>query len=116
MSRNNHNAGMHFVHYTTRVSDADEVAYLQRKEHEKEQIRTKRIFDDLNVKYDKPCILRYNEMKDSVRVNYYDKKFVDKFPMYHYNVLNAKRNERKLVLWVGYDIGGKSYSTGGGCS
>lgn len=113
MSRNNHNAGMHFVQYTSRVSDADAVAYLQRKEHEKAQLDEKNRFDDLNEKYDKPCILKQSEMKDSVRVNYFDKKYTDKFPMYHYNVLNAKnKKDRKLVLWVGYDIGGKSYSTG----
>lgn len=113
MSRNNHNAGMHFVRYTSKVSDVDAVAYLQRKEHEKEQIDEKNKFDELNEKYDKPCILKQSEMKDRVRVNYYDKKCIDKFPMYHYNILNTRnKKDRKLVLWVGYDIGGKSYSTG----
>ena len=113
MSRNNHNAGMHFVQHVPKVSDADVVAYLQRKEHEKEQIEEKNRFDELNEKYDKLCILKQSEMKDSVRVNYFDKKYVDKFPMYYYNILNAKKKKNsKLILWVGYDIGGKSCLTG----
>lgn len=113
MGRNNHNAGMHFVHYTKKVSDADAVAYIEGKEFKQLQNATKTKFDEVSRQYDNPCHLRLKDMNSKVHVNYYSDYYVYEFPMYHYKVLNAKnKHNKQLTLWVGYDLGGKSYETG----
>lgn len=113
MGRDNHNAGMHFMHYPSKVSDADAVSYLQKKELEKKQAATREKYDNLSKEYDKPCHLKLSDMKDKVHVNYYDEKYVTEWPMYHYEIVNAKnKHNRRLTLWVGYDLGGKNFDTG----
>lgn len=113
MARNNHNVGMHFIHHKAKVFEADALAYLERKELKKKQIETKEEFDNVSKEYDKPCILKLSDMKTEVKVNYYDKKQELDFSMYHYKVTNAgNKHKRKLVLWLGYDIGGENFETG----
>ncbi|MEE0966421.1 MAG: hypothetical protein U0L85_05150 [Bacilli bacterium] len=113
MGRDNHNAGMHFMRYPSKVSDVDAVAYLQKKELEKKQAEIREKYDSLSREFDRPCHFKLSDMKDRVRVNYYDEKYVTEWPMYHYEILNAKnKHNRRLTLWVGYDLGGTNYDTG----
>lgn len=113
MGRNNQNSGMHFMHHTSKVSEADAIAYLERKELKKVQDATKQKFDEVSKKYDKPCHLKLDDMKTKIHVNYYDESYIFECPMYRYNILNAKNKEnKKLTLWVGYDLGGENYETG----
>ena len=111
MGRDNHNAGMHFVHYTTKVSDGDAVAYIQKKENGREQAATKEKYDDL-LKYDNPCHLKRKEMTTKVHVNHETDQDNTDWSMYRYRIKNVKKKENKLTLWVGYDLGGKNYLTG----
>lgn len=106
MGYNNHHAGMHFVHYPRRISDIDDVSYHARK---KEIMREK--YEEL-MKYDKPCCLKLKNMKEEVRVNYFDKNHID-YSMDIYQIKNATgKKKRELTLWVGYDIGGRNEITG----
>lgn len=112
MGRDNHNAGMHFIRHSSRVSDADAVAYISRKEAEIRQADTREKYADL-LEYDNPCCFHIKDMTDRVHVNYYDESNPNDCSMYTYPIKNA-RNKKKseLTLWVGYDIGGKNYITG----
>ena len=67
MGRDNHNAGMHFVHHSSRVSDADAVAYISRKEAEIRQADKREKFADL-MKYDNPCCFHIKDMTDRVHL------------------------------------------------
>lgn len=112
MGRDNHNAGMHFVHHTSRVSEADAVAYIQRKDHEKEQAKTREKYADL-MKHDNPCHLKKKDMTERVHVNFYNEEDKSDSSMYRYRVKNANNKKYEfLTLWVGYDIGGEDYVTG----
>lgn len=112
MGRDNHNAGMHFIHHASRVSDAEAVAYLERKEAEIRQGNTREKYEEL-MKYDKPCCFHIKDMTDKVHVNYFDESNPNDCSMYSYPIKHIKDKKKNvLTLWVGYDIGGKNDITG----
>lgn len=111
MAKDNNNAGMHFMRHTHKVPTADVDAYLYNQKVKERQAIQLAKSEELNL-LDNPCVITDKDIDSITGINY-DNGNIPDCSMHHYKILSAKKSSRsKLVIWVGYDIGGKNNETG----
>ena len=108
--RYNNNSGMHAIRYT-RNSDVEDMEIYHREQEQKSQKETKALYEEIES-LETSCVIDYDDLDRIKCINSENNKNAIDMPIYYFDARREQGKKYKVIIWVGYDPGGKDILTG----